>query len=309
MKKIFSLLLVLLLSVSLISCGGSNGEEEKTKIGYLSITHALPLYILDEVEKGDVELVKFGSWPDLMEALNSGKIDGASVLIELAMKAKSQGVDLKAVALGHKDGNVVVVNNNIKSAKYLIGETIAVPSKLSTHYVLVSEMLKAENIDISQVNIIELSPPEMPVALQEERIAAYCVAEPFGAKSVVGEIGKVYKQSSEIIDDSVCCGLVLREEYIKNKEEYAEDLVNKYVKAANYIEENGATEEAKKFLSVDEETIELSLQWISFDKLKIEKEDYEKLVQEVTDLGILDNPPTYEDFVDNSLIDKVNKDE
>ena len=53
-------------------------------------------------------MVKFGSWPDLMDALNTGRIDGASVLIELAMKAKELGIDLKAVALGHQDGNVLV---------------------------------------------------------------------------------------------------------------------------------------------------------------------------------------------------------
>jgi len=34
-----------------------------------------------------------------VDALNSGKVDGASMLIELAMKAKEQGIDLKAVAL------------------------------------------------------------------------------------------------------------------------------------------------------------------------------------------------------------------
>ena len=35
-----------------------------------------------------------------MDALNSGRINGASVLAELAMAAVSNGLDLKAVALG-----------------------------------------------------------------------------------------------------------------------------------------------------------------------------------------------------------------
>ena len=305
MKRICSLLLVILLGISIISCGDNSSSKGKTKIGYLSIPHALPLYILDEVKKGDVELVKFSSWPDLGDALSSGKIDGASVLIELAMKAKANGIDLKAVALGHKDGNVVVVNKDIESGKDLVGKTIAVPSKLSSHYILINEMLKSEGIDISQVNIVELSPPEMPVALQEGRIEAYCVAEPFGAKAVVGNVGKVYKESPDIIKDSICCGLVLRGDYIKNNKKEAEKLVEKYVDSANYIEEKGATKEAKDFLTVDEKTIELSLKWISFDKLRIEEEDYKRLANEVTELNLLKNPPTYEEFVDNSLIDKV----
>ncbi len=57
-----------------------------------------------------IKLQRFSSWTDLMDALNAGKIDGASVLIELAMNAKANGIDLKAVALGHRDGNVVVAS-------------------------------------------------------------------------------------------------------------------------------------------------------------------------------------------------------
>ncbi len=42
-----------------------------------------------------------------MDALNSGRIDGASTLIELAMKSK-QKPNIKAVALGHHEGNVIM---------------------------------------------------------------------------------------------------------------------------------------------------------------------------------------------------------
>ena len=43
-----------------------------------------------------------------MDALNSGRIDGASTLIELAMKSKAEGLEYKAVALGHHEGNVIM---------------------------------------------------------------------------------------------------------------------------------------------------------------------------------------------------------
>ena len=72
---------------------GLNAQEEiKTvKIAYLPITHAVPLYIENELSNGkfrhfSLELVKFGSWTELAEALNAGKVDGALMLIELAVK-------------------------------------------------------------------------------------------------------------------------------------------------------------------------------------------------------------------------------
>lgn len=77
-----------------------------------------------------------------MDALNSGKVDGASMLIELAMKAKEQDIDLKVVALGHRDGNVVVVSEDINKVEDLKGKNFAIPSKLSTHNILLYIMLK-----------------------------------------------------------------------------------------------------------------------------------------------------------------------
>ena len=89
--------------------GATKQEDKKiVKIAYLPITHALPVFeVKEELEASDdelqVELVKYGSWPELLDALNTGRVDGASVLIELAMWPKEQGVGLSAGALGHKD--------------------------------------------------------------------------------------------------------------------------------------------------------------------------------------------------------------
>ena len=68
-----------------------------------------------------IELVKYGGWSELMDALNTGRVDGASVLIEMAMKAKEQGIPLKLELLGHRDGNVVITSNEIQSADELAG--------------------------------------------------------------------------------------------------------------------------------------------------------------------------------------------
>jgi len=76
-------------------------QELKTvRVAYLPITHALPVFATKELETADgpvhVELVKYGSWPELMDALNTGKVDAASVLVELGVKAREQGIDEQA---------------------------------------------------------------------------------------------------------------------------------------------------------------------------------------------------------------------
>lgn len=316
-------LLAVMLALALLAACGSNGKttgageatqgpKRTIQIGYLPITHAAPLYIEEELGKAgfdrfELKLVKFGSWPDLMDALNTGKIDGASVLIELAMKAKEQGIDLKAVALGHKDGNVIVAAPDIDTVQDLKGKPFAIPHKFSTHNILLYQMLKGAGMQYTDVEAIQLPPAEMPAALAEGRIAGYVVAEPFGAKSVVIDKGKVLFQSEELWPDSVDCALVLRGELISGDREAAEELVAKYVEAGKKAEQKDGDMKAivGKYMNVEDEVLELSLQWIKYEDLKLDEASYEILREYMIEMGLSEKPPTFAEFVDNSLIEKA----
>ena len=45
---------------------------------------------------------------------------------------------------------------------------MAIPNKLSTHNILLYQLLKSENMSYADIDLVELSPAEMPVALQEK---------------------------------------------------------------------------------------------------------------------------------------------
>lgn len=316
-KLLLILAVMIALAMGLTACGadkkGANQQGKRTiKIGYLPITHAAPLYIEEELGKEGfehiaLELVKFGSWPDLMDALNTGRIDGASVLVELAMRAKEQGIDLKAVALGHKDGNVIVTTPDIERTEQLRGQNFAIPHKYSTHNILLYLMLKEAGMQYTDVNVIELPPAEMPAALAERRIAGYVVAEPFGAKSVAIDKGKVLFQSEELWLDSVDCALVLRGNLIDQDREAAQELVNKYLEAGKKAElkDDEAKRILGKYMNVEDNVLDLSLQWIKYDELKLDEASYELLRTYLVEMGLSDNPPTFAEFVDNSFIEKA----
>jgi len=316
MKKYLSLFLILTLLLILSACGkseensSSNTVDDKKiiKIGYLPITHAAPLYMQTdkEYEGYAIELVKFGSWPELMDALNTGKIDGASVLIQLAMKAKEQGIDLKAVALGHRDGNVVVVAPNVQKVEDLKGKSFAIPNKYSTHNILLYRMLQDAGINYQDVDVVELPPAEMPAALAEGRIAGYVVAEPFGAISVSLEKGKVLFQSEDIWPNSIDCGLVLRNAFIEKHKDIANQFVKDYAAAGELMNTNDdhAHEVVAKYIKVDKEVLDLSLNWISYNNLKIEEDAYKILRDSLIEMALSENPPTYDEFVDSSLIEE-----
>ncbi|SFU54840.1 ABC transporter substrate-binding protein [Butyrivibrio sp. INlla21] len=313
MKKHLLLTILVTAALALAGCGnnkdgnasaqagGSAKAEETVKIAYLPITHSLAvLEEADELANNDkvnVELVKYGSWPELLDALNSGKVDGASVLIELAMKSKAEGVGIKAVALGHKDGNVLIVSNEVKDGADLKGRTIAIPHRQSSHNILVNDALAKNGLTIDDINVVELAPTEMPSALVTGTIDGYCVAEPFGAVGVSTGKAKVLYTSEELWEDSVCCALVLTDDFIDKHADTAKAFVEGYKTAGNNLDAEAAKKIAGKYLKQKDDVLETSLKWISYDDLDITEEQYNKLVDKVKKYGLSDNPPAYSDFV------------
>ena len=305
-KKISAIVTAAVIALSATACGKSETKDEKVvRIAYLPITHSLAvLEEADELEAKEgvkVELVKYGSWNELTDALNSNRVDGASVLMELAMKSKQEGIGIKAVALGHHDGNVIVVKNDIESAEDLKGKNIAIPHRQSSHNILINDALAKAGLTVEDVNITELAPTEMPSALASGQIDAYCVAEPFGAMGVSIGAGKVLYRSDDLWEDSICCGLVLTDKFINERPEDAKNFVDSYKAAGAELTKEKAKETAKKYLSQSDEVLDMSLEWISYDDLEITEEAYDALVEKVKSYGLSEEPPAYSDCVKNDL--------
>ncbi len=307
--KMLAAIVTIATVISLFACKEEAKKQDTVKIGYLPITHALPLLVASELQKEfssevNIELVKFGSWTELMDALNTGRIDGASVLVQLAMRSKELGIGLKAVALGHTDGNVVISSKKINSTTDLKGKTVAIPARQSSHFLLINQMLKEAGMSINDINIVELPPPEMPSALASGQIDAYCVAEPFGARAVALGAGNVLYESVALWNHSLCCVLVLTDKFINGKKDAAKKLVAVYKTAGKYIGKNKdrVYELTKKYFNnIAKEVFDISMRWIEYDELEITKEYYEDLTIRMKEAKLSDNPPSFSAFVDNNL--------
>lgn len=312
MKRIMILILILILVVLTGGCQNNEAEEDTPviKIGYMPITHAVPLFMQEEMmessnEGYEIELVRFSSWPDLMDALNTGRIDGASTLITVAMKANELGIDLRGIALGHREGNVLIGAKDLEGVSDLKGKTFAIPHKISTHNVLLYLMLKEHGLTYEDVNTVEMSPAEMPAALARGRISGYVVAEPFGAQSVEMGTGKVLYQSDELWENPLDCALVLHGDFIGENRELAEHFMEDYVSAAEKSDakDSHVRNVSSEYMQVDEEVMDLSMEWISYDDLKINEDSYNKLRVYMQEMGLSEDPPQYDEFVDNILLE------
>ncbi|HMA92582.1 MAG TPA: ABC transporter substrate-binding protein [Polyangiaceae bacterium] len=284
--RLTALLLFLCLSVACKSkSAGTSPPVKVLRIGYLPITDHLTVIAKarSSFHGVDFQPLRFGSWPELSEALKAGQLDGAFVLSPIALELRAKGVPLKAVLLGHRNGSAVIVrqDSTIHVPADLVGKTIAIPNRFSTHNILLHKLLERESIEPAKVKVLELPPPEMVNALATKRIDAFIVAEPFGAQAEAQGVGRVLTLSKDIWSEHICCVLTLVERVITDSPDAVQELVNGLVDTSHFIERDptAAAQAAKPFLGQNSDVI---IRALTNPKGRV---TYEHLSPEVSDFA------------------------
>ncbi len=333
--KLFILLTLLLAAVVVLAgCGGKNeakdtattpvtGTETTTtnttekpvlKIGYLPITHSLPLVVMDKLNQGktesyQLELVKFSSWPELTEALNSGQIQGAVTMLELALVSAERGLPGEILALSHRNGDAITVSKDINTVKDLKGQRVAIPHRMSGHNILLHQALKNDNLTLDDVQWVEMAPPDMPAALARGDIKGYVVAEPFGGKAVLDGNGKTLLTAKDLWPDWICCALVLNKDLVKTNPAAAQELVDNLVGAGQYIDANQgeAIKIAQEYMTIKGPVWEKSFQefGITYADLQPKTADLQKLQNYMVELKLLKQAVKLEGLVNDSFVTKA----
>jgi NitT/TauT family transport system substrate-binding protein len=311
--------------LSLAGCGntkqsGAASSQAKNKptlkVGYLPITDHLTMIAHGQTgyRQFILEPVKFSGWAELAEALKGGAIQGAFALTPIGMSLKQKGVPIKAVFLGHRNGSVLTAKNSadLNKVEDLKGKTIAIPSRFSTHNILIHKLLTEKGINPnSDVKLLDMSPPEMVNALSTGKVDAFIVAEPFGGQAELQKVGKVLVLSKDIWQDHICCVLNLHEEVIQKQPEAVEELVGSLAKAADFIE-NNPQEAAKlslKYLGQKLEVIEHVLTnpkgRITFANLVPELKDFSATQDYLVQFGITKDKIDLAQYIDDRFAKKA----
>lgn len=238
----------------------ARADRVRIRIGYLPITDHLTIIAASREKFRSLELdpVKFASWPELAEAVKGGAVEGAFALTPIGLTLRAKGAPIKLVALGHRNGSVITVAPEIASVADLKGKTIAIPSRFSTHNLLLRRYLGAAGLDADRdVQLVELAPPEMVNALSTRRIAGYIVAEPFGAQAELKGVGKVLVLSKDIWPNHICCALLLREDLVAAHPDAVQELVSGFSAAGTFAETHReeAAALSKQYLGQDPKTV------------------------------------------------------
>ena len=268
MNKKITFVLVLALAAFLVMGAASaglfdflGGGDDTVKIGYLPSDHDAALFVADAQglykDKGiNTELVQFNNGGDLMTAMASGDVDVGYVGIAPVLSSVSAGVPVKVISAAQIEGSGIIVTNdsNIESAQDLAGKTIATPGEASIQHVLLAAYLKANGMSLDDVNESAMKVPSINDALKTGNLPAAITFQPYVSLGETDDGIHELADSSEIVAGHPCCVVVASDEFLKNNNETAKDIVAIHKEATTFINKNiedGKTDEVVKLLPED----------------------------------------------------------
>ena len=317
MNKKITFVLVLALAAFLVMGSASaglfdflGGGDNTVKIGYLPSDHDAALFVADKqglyADKNiTTELVQFNNGGDLMTAMASGEVDVGYVGIAPVLSSVSKGVPVKVISSAQTEGSGIVVTkySGINSAADLKGKSIATPGEASIQHVLLSYYLKKNGLSTNDLNISAMKVPSMNDALKTKQIDGIITFQPYVSIAANDTSNVVLENSSGILPNHPCCVVVASDDFIKNHEDKAKDIVDIHKNATKFINDKvaaGNSSEVVKLLPEDivsDAHLEAnSLQSFPFisgidNAFKADVDAFQKLE---VDIGILNNTVSHD---------------
>lgn len=229
---------------------------------HIQITDHLALGVLKhQIDSGQItpqhftlETVCKPGWNPVQQMIENGQVDVAFILAPLAMDLFAFDVPIRMVSLAHKCGSCFVRNINYKTIGYeslyrfYKWKEIVIPHKMSIHHVLAHKFLTELKLKpglpakYAPINVrFEVMPPiKMPETLKEDYIAGYIVAEPLGSKGIKMGLAELQALSGDLWPDHPCCVVVMRQEFINEHPDAAQEFVTLLSRAGHYIHHHHA---------------------------------------------------------------------
>jgi sulfonate transport system substrate-binding protein len=196
---------------AVLAATGARAEDDaKTlrigwqKGGVLALTKASGAFEKRLADKGvKVEWNEFTSGPPLLEALGAGALDFGSTGDVPPLFAQAAGGNLLYVAAtkGAIDGSAILVKKDspIQTLADLKGKTIAFKRGSSAHNFVVLALEKG-GLGLSDVNALDLGPPDAAPAFASNQIDAWAIWDPYYAIAAQDPHTRVLVTTEGIVD-------------------------------------------------------------------------------------------------------------
>jgi len=326
-RTVMTFAVVWLLSVSLLHgwmnlhlfTGSQGGRAQyRFRIGFLPVTCHLTCPVTDFINRQQTgtsifDPVRFNAWPELKEAYLSGYTPATFILAPMAIALREQGVKIKIVYLGHRDGSALMVrkDSSIHTIDDLRGKTIAIPGRYANQRLLLYRELKARGMTLSDVNLVEMPPPDMPTALYAKAVDAVSSGEPFMGQTELDGYGRCLYQAKDVWPGFISCVLAVNEDMIKKHRPQVQELVDGIAKSGKWLDTGmDHRMEAAQFVSTlyynqNPRLLAYVLSKppdrVKYTDLKPNRANFEEIEMLGKEVGMLKGTAHFDDYVDTSF--------
>ena len=297
-------------------------EASKFRIGFLPVTCHLTCPVTDFINKetsgeGFYEPVRFNGWPELKEAFLAGYTPATFILAPMAMALREEGVPLKIVYLGHRDGTAMMVHKDsrIYRIEDLKGKRVAVPNRFSNQRLLVFKALRDRGMSIKDIELVEMPPPDMPAALYAKAVDAISSGEPFMGQTEIDGYGRVLYLTKDIWPDFISCVLAVHEDMIKKQPEVVQQLVDGIARSGKWIDQSmdhrmqAAGFVSKYYYNQNPRLLQFVLSKppdrVKYTRLTPLRKEFEEIEALGREAGILKGIAHFEDYADDQFAEKT----
>lgn len=261
------------------------------------------------------EFVRYNGWPELKEALMSGRLKVAMMLAPMVMDLADRGVPVRIVALGHRSGAVIMVRKDSPAQKFsdLKGKRVAIPSRFAVDHIFVRRLMREHGLVDGDLTLVEIAPPDMPAALLAGAVDAYATGEPYGAKSEMEGYARVLYMTRDVWPSYICCVLTVREELIRSDPALVQNLVNHVMSAGQWLDTNPKNRTTAARIaserSVFNQAFEL-IRWVmerpidrvTYGDLRLIRGEFDEMMRLSMDAGIINHSIPYDTYVDETFM-------
>lgn len=295
-------------------------ERERTfKVGFLPVTCHLTCPVNHYIQEhlngdGGFEPIRFNGWPELKEAFLSNYTDATFILAPLAMKLREEGIPLKIVYLGHRDGTALMVHKDsgIFRIEDLRGKRVAVPNRYSNQRLLLFKVLKERGMNFKDIDLVELAPPDMPAALYSRSVDAITSGEPFMGQTELDGYGRILYLTKDVWPGFISCVLAVRDEIIHRDRARIQALVDGIAKSGVWLDKSmdhrmqAAQFVGKNYYNQNPRLLEFVLSKppdrVKYTNLNVRRPDFEEIAGLARESGIMAGTVRFEDYADATFV-------
>lgn len=265
---------------------------------------------------GIFEPVRFNGWSELKEAFIAGHTEGSFILAPMAMALREDGVPVKVVYLGHRDGTALMVHKDsaIHRIEDLRGKSVAVPNRFSNQRLLLFKAFNERGLDIKDLNLVEMPPPEMAAALSVKAIDGITSGEPFMGQTELDGYGRILYLTKDVWPDFISCVLAVRDDVVKSQPDKVQRLVDGIARSGKWIDQperktdhrmQTAEFVSRFYYNQHPRLLQFVLSKppdrVKYTNLALVRKDFEEIERYAKMAGILKGTAHFEDYTDASF--------